>query len=213
MGGTTQIPIVVNDGVLQLTAGTNVSITGTKANYTISSAVDGVQSITAGANIVITGTSTNPTISASYPANVLRDTAGALSFTLTASQLNNSIIFSNVAYTSPSAPIIINLPSYASMFAEYGSNALVRFFLGDLNYTLTDLFLSSTEDKTKIWISNSLQGNAPNTSLQNFIPSQLSALPSGQYSVPNLQTFQCVAYVNTARGTVNYNLNWFGTYS
>lgn len=216
VGGTTTDRTVVNDGVLQLTAGTNVSITGTKANYTISSAVDGVQTLTAGANVSITGTTANPIISAtSSPLptpQTPRDTAGALSYTLTALQLGNSVIFSSVAYPAPSAPLIINLPSYASMLAQYGANATVPFFLGDLNYTLTDLYLSSTEDKTKIFISNSLQGNSV-ANLQNFNPTQLALLPSGQYSVPNLQTFQCLAYVNSARGSVNYNLNWFGTYS
>jgi hypothetical protein len=206
--------MITNSGLLGLTAtnaGTNITITGTSTVPIINaSGVLGVASVSAGTNVSITGTSTNPIINANVA--LLRDVAGAFTYTLSASQLKNSTIFSSVAYASPSAAITINLPSYASMLSAYGANALVPFFLGDLNYNLTDLYLSSTEDQTKIFITNSLQGNTI-TTLQNLSASQLSALPSGQYSVPNLQTFQCVAYVNSARGTVNYNLNWFGYYN
>jgi len=67
-------PIVTNTGVLELTAGSNVTITGSKTNYTISSSVGGgVQSVTGGVGIAITGTQLNPTVSSS---GVTRVTAG-----------------------------------------------------------------------------------------------------------------------------------------
>ena len=65
IGGTAADPTVSNDGVLELTEGINISITGTKSNYTINAAVppSGVQSVAAGnAGISIGGTAADPTV-------------------------------------------------------------------------------------------------------------------------------------------------------
>lgn len=50
-------------GVSSVTAGTNITVTGTPSNPVINTA--GIQSITPGAGITITGPSSTPTISAS----------------------------------------------------------------------------------------------------------------------------------------------------
>jgi hypothetical protein len=216
IGGTATDPTVSNTGVLSLTAGTNVSLTGTAQNPIINSAVDGVQTLTAGANIAITGTSANPIIAASYPSSapILRDLAGAHLYTLTASQVSNSFLYSSVVYTTAGGAITINLPGYADMLATYGGQNRVSFFLGDLDVGLgqtVDLYIDSLDDKTKIYITNTLQGNLGNVNLQNLLPTLLSNV--GTYAVPILSVFEITAYINSVKGNVNYNFIWSGNYT
>jgi len=65
VGGVNDIALT-NEGVIELTAGTNVSITGTRTNYTINAenVISGVQSVTTveGSGITIGGTLPNPTV-------------------------------------------------------------------------------------------------------------------------------------------------------
>ena len=65
--GTAQNPIISSapDGVQTITAGAGITITGTPQNPTIASAPDGVQTVSAGSGITVTGTATNPIINAS----------------------------------------------------------------------------------------------------------------------------------------------------
>lgn len=53
-----------SSGVQAITAGANITITGTASNPIISTTEGGVNSITAGAGVVISGTATNPIITA-----------------------------------------------------------------------------------------------------------------------------------------------------
>lgn len=199
--------------ITSIVAGSGISVSGT-TSVLISNT--GVLSLTAGANIAITGTSANPIITASYPSSapILRDVAGAHLYTLTASQVSNSFLYSTVVYITAGGAITINLPGYADMLANYGGENRVSFFLGDLNVGIgqtVDLYIDSLDDKTKIFITNTLQGNVGNVNLQNLIPTLLSNV--GTYAVPILSVFEITAYINSVKGNVNYNFIWSGNYT
>ena len=67
--GTAQNPTINATGVQTITAGTNVSITGTAQNPTINATAvaTGVQSVTAGSGITLSGTAQNPIVSTAQP--------------------------------------------------------------------------------------------------------------------------------------------------
>lgn len=60
--GTAPIPIVNNTGVLEILAGTGISVNVGTGDVTVSNT--GVESVTAGTNVTVTGTATNPIINA-----------------------------------------------------------------------------------------------------------------------------------------------------
>lgn len=89
---------VTNEGVLELTAGANVTITGTKDNYTINSSASGgaVDSVIAGAGISVSGT-TDVTVSNT---GVLALTAGSnISITGTNDNLTINTNAGSLPYT------------------------------------------------------------------------------------------------------------------
>jgi hypothetical protein len=61
---TNGVATIANTGVLELTAGTNITISGSKNNYTINATggSSGVQSVSAGTGIGVSGTATDPII-------------------------------------------------------------------------------------------------------------------------------------------------------
>jgi hypothetical protein len=212
IGGTSTDRTVSNTGVLALTAGTNITLGGTAQNPVINSTGAGVQTITAGSNVSITGTSANPIISAtSSPLptpQTPRDLTGSTSIVIPAVQLANSVYYSSVPYSSGS--INFYLPNYSDMLATYGAQKTVPFFWGDINIgvgQVVDIFFyaQAGTDPTTIWISNSLQGNSQNTNLQNHP----SAHPT-PYALPILSYFKGTAYINSVKGTVDYNFEWAG---
>jgi hypothetical protein len=75
-------------GVQTITAGTNISITGTAQNPTINAASTGVQTITAGTNISITGTAQNPTINATSVATGVQSLTAGSGIALTGTAQN-----------------------------------------------------------------------------------------------------------------------------
>lgn len=70
-------PLISNSGVLQVSQGAGISITGTNNNRTITNS--GVRSLTQGQGISITGTATNPTITNSGIRNIVSGTPSTLS--------------------------------------------------------------------------------------------------------------------------------------
>lgn len=129
--GTASNPIINSTGgVSSITAGTNITIGGTASVPIINATSTGVQSVSAGTNTTITGTPTNPIINltpASLPAGVSIDALGADLLVL-ASQLANCYLYSSVTLT---APITVRLPSYQALFAEFGENAVIPFTWGN----------------------------------------------------------------------------------
>jgi hypothetical protein len=116
--------------VLTLTAGTNVSITGTASDPTINATFSGVQSVSAGSNTTITGTATNPIINLSpsqLPAGVSVDIANA-NHTVNVATLANAYFYSSVVLTGART---IFFPNYASLVAQYGDNAVIPFTMGN----------------------------------------------------------------------------------
>jgi hypothetical protein len=75
-------------GVQTITAGTNVSITGTAQNPTINATSTGVQTITAGTNVSITGTAQNPTINATSVATGVQSVTAGSGIALTGTAQN-----------------------------------------------------------------------------------------------------------------------------
>ena len=206
--GSTAITIT-NNGVRTLTAGTNITLGGTANNPVINSAVDGVQTITAGTNVSITGTATAPIINAIVPAitPVPYDLLATSSDTVNASGLPNRLYYSSVPYTNG----IVNFyfPTYADMLATHGANALVYFWIGDLNVNagqVVDFQFNIVGTPTNVKWSNSLQGNFSPSNLQNYL-SQNATTP---YSLPILSLFRGTAYANAVAGVVVYHFDWLG---
>jgi hypothetical protein len=120
---------VQNTGVITLTAGTNVSLTGTATDPVVNASFSGVQSVSAGTNTTITGTATNPIINlvpSQLPAGVSIDIANA-NYTVNVAQLANAYFFSSVVLTGART---IFFPNYASLVAQYGNNAVIPFTMG-----------------------------------------------------------------------------------
>jgi hypothetical protein len=138
---TTGAVIVQNTGVNTITAGTNVSITGSATDAIISASFSGVQSISAGTNTTITGTATNPIINlvpSQLPAGVSIDIANA-DHTVNVATLANAYFFSSVVLT---APRTIFFPNYASLVAQYGNNAVIPFTMGAFKQFATGNFIN-----------------------------------------------------------------------
>lgn len=141
--------IIKNTGVTSLTAGTGISVSNTTGDITINNtgitsltagsgiAVrgstitnNGVIAVTAGTNVTITGTANNPVINvatAPLPSGISIDIANA-NYTITASQLANAYIHSSVVLTEART---IFFPNYATLFAQYGANAVIPFTMGN----------------------------------------------------------------------------------
>jgi len=77
-------PIVANTGVLENTAGSGITLSGTKANYTIANS--GVLELTAGSNVTIAGTKSNYTINAVIPPQTTPSLAQVMDISSVASQ-------------------------------------------------------------------------------------------------------------------------------
>jgi hypothetical protein len=125
--GTGQNPTInATGGVSSITAGTNITIGGT-ASVPIINAT-GVQSVSAGTNITITGTATNPIINTPvFPTGSLLNINNA-DFVVPVAQLANCYLYSAAALT---APRTISFPNYALLLAQYGANAVIPFFVGN----------------------------------------------------------------------------------
>lgn len=137
--GTSAITIT-NAGVRTLTAGSGMSLTGTANNPTVVN--NGVVSLTAGTNITLSGTSNNPIISAVTNGSlqssviVVPPTGATPSYTyLTASQISNVFICSN---TAGQRVANIYVPTAAQLAAQFGTNAVIEFYIGNLNVTIND---------------------------------------------------------------------------
>ena len=132
---------IKNTGVSSLTAGTNIVLTGSATDPIISSNSTGVQSITAGTNTTITGTATNPIINATATTSVANGKVSYLEFvfdaigtpiTIPANQIGNAFIYCN----TPNAKAqTLNLPNITTLISQFGANAVVNFFIGQLNVT------------------------------------------------------------------------------
>lgn len=129
---------VGNTGVLGISAGSGIVLTGTTQNPSISTA-NFVQTVSAGSNITLTGTSTNPIINATQSTSVANgkvsyqnfafDGAGGI-ITIPANQLGNAFIYCNIPN---SVAQTLYLPNVNELTAFFGANAVVNFFIGQLN--------------------------------------------------------------------------------
>ena len=155
---------VTNAGVRSLTAGTGMSLTGTANNPTVVN--NGVVSLTAGTNITLSGSANAPIVNAvtngplQSSVIVIPPTSSIASFTtLTTSTISNVFICSN---TAGQRVANIYVPTAAQMAAQFGTNAVIEWYIGNLNITLNDpLYPSiainvntSTPDSNSAWCTN-----------------------------------------------------------
>jgi hypothetical protein len=140
---------IKNTGVLSATAGSNISITGGTGGtgdivISATPVLTGVTSIVAGSNITISpvGGTGAVTINSTPTSVVSNGKVSASNFeydgtgsaiTLTASQIGNAFIFCN---TVGSQAQTLYLPNVTALTAQFGSNAVVNFFIGELNVTI-----------------------------------------------------------------------------
>ena len=202
---------VGNTGVLSLTAGTNVSLTGTAQNPIINSVSTGVQTVSAGTGIVLTGTAQNPIISASYSpptSGTVFDFAGGLVLTIPANQINECVVINSVLQTAN--PMILSVPDYPALVAQFGANAVVHFTIGNLQNGLTTTSITSitTVPPNQVRYSNNLNGASPTTqNLQNHFSS------SDPYTFPTAclaQMFRVSIVIDSVYQRATYCLTWLG---
>lgn len=150
-GGDTGAVTLANDGVLELTAGTNVVITGTKANYTIaaSGSGGGIVGVAAGEGIAVDNT--NPLLPSVSNAGVvtLNDLTGGLSFITAGDGLSLAVAdpeltLTNTGVTSLS---IDGTPLTGNLLFLYNDNGL-GMTLGDSQFTLANTGVTSLNGLT-----------------------------------------------------------------
>jgi hypothetical protein len=131
--------VIKNTGVNTITAGTNITLTGSATDRIISASFSGVQSVSAGTNTTITGTATNPIINATAQTSVGNGKVSYTNFafdgagdiiTIPANQLGNAFIYCNIPN---SVAQTLYLPNVNDLTAFFGANAVVNFFIGQLN--------------------------------------------------------------------------------
>ena len=128
---------IKNTGVLSITSGTGINLTGSASDPVINSYA--VQSVIAGANVTVTGTSANPIINATAQTSVANGKVSYTNFvfdgtgniiTIPANQLGNAFVYCN---TPNSVAQTLYLPNVNELTAFFGANAVVNFFIGQLN--------------------------------------------------------------------------------
>ena len=137
---TTGAITIKNTGVNSITAGTGIALTGSTTDPIVSAS--GVQTITAGTNVSITGTATNPTINATATSSVSNGSVSYQNFvfdaigtplTITASQIGNAFCYCNTPHSNAQT---LYLPNITALTAQFGANAVVNFFIGQLNVSV-----------------------------------------------------------------------------
>ena len=207
---------VGNTGVLSLTAGTNVSLTGTAQNPIINSTSTGVQSLTAGSGVVLTGTAQNPIVSASYSpptSGTIFDFAGGPVVVIPVNQINECVIINSLPTAPPTIQIVMNVPNYTALVAQFGANAVVHFTIGNLQNGLmpTSMLVSSVpaSPANSTRFSNNLEGGVAS----NPQPLQMLGSYADPYSFPTAclaQMFRVSIVIDSVYQRATYCLTWLG---
>jgi len=207
---------VGNTGVLSLTAGTNVSLTGTAQNPIINSTSTGVQSLTAGSGVVLTGTAQNPIVSASYSpptSGTVFDFAGGPVVVIPVNQINECVIINSLPTAPPTIQIVMNVPNYTALVAQFGANAVVHFTIGNLQNGLmpTSMLVSSVpaSPANSTRFSNNLEGAVAS----NPQPLQMLGSYADPYSFPTAclaQMFRVSIVIDSVYQRATYCLTWLG---
>jgi hypothetical protein len=166
---------IVNTGVITLTAGSNISITGTLSDPVINSTSTGVQSVSAGTNTTITGTPTNPIINlvpSPIPEGISIDIANA-NHTVDVATLANAYFFSSVVLTEART---IFFPNYESLVAQYGFNAVIPFTFGNFKQfapaNFINIEVANDTSPNKCFIHSNINADGTWNGTTGAIPSQ-----------------------------------------
>jgi len=212
LGGTSADPIInstATTGVSSLTAGTGISVSSATGAITVGNT--GVLSLTAGTNVSLTGTAQNPIVSASYTpptSGTVFDFAGGLVLTIPANQINECIVINSVLQTAN--PMILSVPDYPALVAQFGANAVVHFTIANLQNGLTPTSITSiaTVPPNQVRFSNNLDGaTATLQTLQNHFSY------SDPYTFPTAclaQMFRVSIVIDSVYARATYCLTWLG---
>ena len=216
--GTAQNPIInsTSTGVQSVSAGTNTTITGTAQNPIINSTSTGVQSLTAGSGVVLTGTAQNPIVSASYSpptSGTVFDFAGGPVVVIPVNQINECVIINSLPTAPPTIQIVMNVPNYTALVAQFGANAVVHFTIGNLQNGLmpTSMLVSSVpaSPANSTRFSNNLEGAVAS----NPQPLQMLGSYADPYSFPTAclaQMFRVSIVIDSVYQRATYCLTWLG---
>jgi len=208
IGGTPTVPIINATGVQSVSAGTGISVSGTTA---ITVGNTGVLSLTAGSGVVLTGTAQNPIVSASYSpptSGTVFDFAGGTFLTIPANQINECLIINSVLQIA--TPMVISVPDYPALVAQFGANAVVHFTIGNLQngLTTTSITSSTSVPPNQVRYSNNLDGaTATLQTLQNHFSY------SDPYTFPTAclaQMFRVSIVIDSVYARATYCLTWLG---
>ena len=211
VNSSTGAVIITNTGVRSLTAGTNITLTGTSTDPIVNATSTGVQSVSAGTNCTITGTSTNPIVNVtSSPSTTTNpiDIAGVAYYVVNPSQLNNSQIYSTL--TLPPTGTFIDLPSYSQLVSAYGSSAVISFTIGNLNQNMPapdqPVYLTVQADPSFCYVTQSV--STPLGGWTTPAPTVLFTQPSNAVLLTRKSYMKCTAILDFNQATVNYCLTW-----
>jgi len=208
IGGTPTVPVINATGVQSVSAGTGISVSGTSA---ITVGNTGILSLTAGTGVVLTGATQTPTISVSSTpptSGAVFDFAGGQFLTIPVNQMNECIIINSVLQTT--TPMVIRVPDYSALVAQFGANAVVHFTIGNLQngLTTTSMTAVTTVPPNQVRFSNNLAGGTATTqNLQNN-PSY-----SDVYTFPQAclaQMFRVSVVIDSVYQRATYCLTWLG---
>ena len=213
IGGTPTVPIINATGVQSVSAGTGISVSGTTA---ITVGNTGVLSLTAGSGVVLTGTAQNPIVSASYSpptSGTVFDFAGGPVVVIPVNQINECIIINSLPTAPPTIQIVMNVPNYTALVAQFGANAVVHFTIGNLQNGLmpTSMLVSSVpaSPANSTRFSNNLEGAVAS----NPQPLQMLGSYADPYSFPTAclaQMFRVSIVIDSVYQRATYCLTWLG---
>ena len=208
IGGSSSVPIINATGVQSVSAGTGISVSGTSA---ITVGNTGVLSLTAGSGVVLTGTAQNPIVSASYSpptTGTVFDFAGGAFLTIPVNQINECLIINSVLQIA--TPMVMAVPDYPALVAQFGANAVINFTIGNLQNGLTTTAMTSSTSvpPNQVRYSNNLDGaSATLQTLQNHFSY------SDPYTFPIAclaQMFRVSIVIDSVYQRATYCLTWLG---
>ena len=199
-----------NTGITSLVAGTGISVSGSTINNT------GVQTLTAGSGVTLTGTAQNPIVSASYSpptSGTIFDFAGGPVVVIPVNQINECVIINSLPTAPPTIQIVMNVPNYTALVAQFGANAVVHFTIGNLQNGLmpTSMLVSSVpaSPANSTRFSNNLEGGVAS----NPQPLQMLGSYADPYSFPTAclaQMFRVSIVIDSVYQRATYCLTWLG---
>jgi len=128
-------------------------------------------------------------------------------------QINECVIINSLPTAPPTIQIVMNVPNYTALVAQFGANAVVHFTIGNLQNGLmpTSMLVSSVpaSPANSTRFSNNLEGAVAS----NPQPLQMLGSYADPYSFPTAclaQMFRVSIVIDSVYQRATYCLTWLG---